>query len=165
MARNVVETIMGAVVLVVAGGFLAFAYQNSNVKPIEGYTVKAIFDSASGIATGSDVRIGGIKVGVVSSMALDPKNYRAVVELQIKAGTEIPKDSSASIIGDGLLGSKYVAIEPGADDTMLKEGQRITLTQSSVNLESLIGKFVFSGGGVDKNGGDAKAANNPATGE
>jgi phospholipid/cholesterol/gamma-HCH transport system substrate-binding protein len=157
MGKNIFETIMGALVLIVAGGFMWFAYQGSNLRQVEGYGVKAKFDTVAGVGTGSDVRIGGIKVGVVSGMDLDPASYKAILTLQIKNGIKVPSDSSASIVSDGLLGSKYVKIEPGADDKMLAEGAVITYTQSSVNLEELIGKMVFSGGGVDKNGAKSAA--------
>lgn len=154
MSNNAIETVMGAVVLAVAGGFLYFAYQNSNVRPIEGYTVTASFANISGIGGGSDVRIGGIKVGVVEKLDLDPKTYQAVATLRVEEHVKLPKDSSAAIQSSGLLGDKFVTIQPGGDETNLAEGGRITYTQSSVNLEEMIGKFVFSGGGADKE--DAK---------
>lgn len=157
MGKNLFETIMGALVLAVAVGFMSFAYQSSNLKPVEGYTLQAKFDTVAGVGLGSDVRIGGIKVGVISDMKLDPESYKAVIAVLIKTGTKIPSDSSASIVSDGLLGSKYVKIEPGADDKMLAANGVIPYTQSSVNLEELIGKMVFSGGGVDKNGGKKPA--------
>lgn len=150
MGKNLIETVIGAVVILVAVGFLAFAYQSSSMKPVDGYTVLAKFDSASGLSTGSDVRIGGIKVGVVSEMTLDPQTYQAVIAMDIKEATKIPADSTASIVGDGLLGSKYVSIEPGGDEKTLADEDTLSFTQSSVNLETLIGKFMFSGGGVDK---------------
>lgn len=152
MGKSLFETVMGALVLIVATGFMVFAYQSSNLKPVEGYSVHAKFNTVAGVGMGSDVRIGGIKIGVVSAMALDPQTYKALVTFQIQQGTKLPVDSSASIVSDGLLGSKYVKIEPGADDKMLAAGESITYTQSAVNLEELIGKMVFSGGGVDKNG-------------
>jgi len=152
MGKSIFETIMGALVLIVATGFMIFAYQSSSLKPVEGYSVKAKFETVAGVGLGCDVRIGGIKVGVVSDLTLDPETYKALVTLQIKSGVKIPTDSIASVVSDGLLGSKYVKIEPGADDKMLAEGQTIAYTQSSVNLEELIGKMVFSGGGVDKGG-------------
>lgn len=165
MGRSIFETIMGALVLVVAAGFMMFAYQSSNLKPVEGYSLKAKFDTVAGVGLGSDVRIGGIKVGVVSNMALDPDTYKAVVTFQIMQHTKIPTDSTAAVVSDGLLGSKYVKIEPGADEKMLAAGDSISYTQSSVNLEELIGKMVFSGGGVDKNGGKKDApTSTPATG-
>jgi phospholipid/cholesterol/gamma-HCH transport system substrate-binding protein len=156
MQKNILETIMGAVVLIVAGFFLVFAYNGSHVGVAEGYQVKARFDNASGVSLGSDVRIGGVKVGVVSDMGLDPKTYQALVSMQIREDTKLPKDSSAAIVGDGLLGGKFIQISPGGDDAMMAQGDVIGFTQSAVNLEELIGKFVFSGGGVDKK--DEKSA-------
>lgn len=163
MQKNIVETLMGAIVLLGAFAFLLFAYNKSDVRVEDGYKVNAKFDNASGVALGSDVRVGGIKVGVVSDLSLDPKSYQAVVTMQIRNNTKLPKDSSAAVTGDGLLGGKYLQIVPGGDDEMLKAGDTITYTQSSVNLEEMIGKFVFSGGGADKKSGAAAtpAAANP----
>ena len=158
MQKNIVETLMGAVVLVVAGAFLMFAYQKSDVKVKDGYNITAKFDNASGVTLGSDVRVGGIKVGVVSDLGLDPTTYQAVVTMQVAKGTKLPKDSSAAITGDGLLGGKYVQIVPGGDEAMLAAGENIEYTQSSVNLEEMIGKFVFSGGGADKGKEEGAAA-------
>jgi phospholipid/cholesterol/gamma-HCH transport system substrate-binding protein len=152
MNRNIIETISGAVVLAVAAGFFAFAYQGSEtgMQQGDGYTVKAKFANAAGISIGSDVRVGGIKVGVVKDMTLDPESYEAVAHLFLSKNNKIPADSSAAIASSGLLGDKFIALAPGGDDRMLKEGSTIQFTQSSVSLEELIGKFVFSGGGVDK---------------
>jgi phospholipid/cholesterol/gamma-HCH transport system substrate-binding protein len=159
MANNVIETVMGAVVLTVAGGFLYFAYNNSNVKSVDGYEIKADFSNISGVGVGSDVRIGGIKVGVIESLDLDPKSYEAVVGMRIKEEVKLPKDSSAAVQSSGLLGEKFITIEPGGDEQMLKDGEAITYTQASVNLEEMIGKFVFSGGGVS---GDEKKSDDNA---
>ncbi|MFZ4125866.1 MAG: outer membrane lipid asymmetry maintenance protein MlaD [Rickettsiales bacterium] len=148
MANNVIETVMGAVVLTVAGGFLYFAYNTSNVKAVDGYEIKADFSSVSGVGIGSDVRIGGIKVGVIETLDLDPKTYEAVLTMRIKEEVKLPKDSSAAIQSASLLGEKFVTIAPGGDEEMLKDGEAISYTQASVNLEEMIGKFVFSGGGV-----------------
>ncbi len=161
MSNNAIETVMGAVVLVVAGGFLYFAYTNSNVKKIDGYEVSAAFSNITGIDTGADVRVGGIKIGVVENMSLDPQSYRAVANLRIRDDVKLPKDSSAAIQSSGLLGGKFIAIEPGGDDANLANGDKITFTQPSVSLEEMIGKFVFSGGGADKKDG---AASQPAAG-
>lgn len=152
MQKNIIETIMGAVVLIVAAGFLAFAYRGSDLRVEDGYTVSANFANATGIALGSDVRVGGIKVGVISGLALDPKTYDAVLTLHIGNSAKLPKDSSAAIVSSGLLGDKFIQITPGGDDAMLADGGKIGYTQSAVNLEEMIGKFMFSGGGVDKGG-------------
>ena len=142
---------MGAVVLIVAGLFFVFAYKGSGMQIESGYIVKADFANASGIALGSDVRIGGIKVGTISDLTLDANSYEAVVSMQIRSATKLPKDSSAAVVSSGLLGEKYIQITPGGDEEMLADGGKIEFTQSAVNLEEMIGKFMFSGGGVDKN--------------
>ena len=163
MSRNVLETILGAVVLATAVGFGWFAYDNSNVKAVQGYHVVAEFSNASGVSSGSEVVIGGVKIGVVDALSLDPERYVARVQLQIKDGIALPKDSSAAIVSDGLIGGKFIALEPGADEAMLKDGDVIRYTQSSVSFEELIGKFVFSSGGVDSDDVGAAAADVPGS--
>ena len=163
MQKNVIETIMGAVVLLVAVFFLSFAYRNSSVRVDDGYVVSGRFSNAAGITLGSDVRVGGIKVGVVTDMKLDPQSYEAIIFMQVGHTTKMPKDSSAAIVSSGLLGEKYIQLTPGGDEAMLADGGKIEFTQSSVNLEELIGKFVFSGGGVDKNNAGTAPADAPAT--
>ncbi len=160
MANNAIETVMGAVVLAVAGGFLFFAYNKSNVKPIDGYVLTAAFSNISGITPGSSVRVGGIKVGVVESLALDPKTYQAVASIRVQNSVTLPRDSSAAVQSAGLLGEKFLAVEPGGDDVELKNGDKLAFTQPSVSLEEMIGKFVFSGGGADKK--SAAASNDGA---
>jgi phospholipid/cholesterol/gamma-HCH transport system substrate-binding protein len=152
MANNAIETVMGAVVLAVAGGFLYFAYNNSNVKPIDGYALNAAFSNISGIAPGSSVRVGGIKIGVVESLDLDPKSFQAIAKMRIRNDVKLPKDSSAAVQSTGLIGEKFLALEPGGDEANLNDGDKIAFTQPSVSLEEMIGKFVFSGGGADKGG-------------
>jgi phospholipid/cholesterol/gamma-HCH transport system substrate-binding protein len=150
MQKNLLETLIGAVVLIIAGVFFVFAYKGSQIHvDSDGYRISGRFSDVSGIGIGSDVRIGGIKVGVVSNMALDPETYQASVTMQIGKSTQLPKDSSAGVVSSGLLGEKFIQITPGGDEKMLADGGRIEFTQSSVNLEQLIGKFMFSGGGVD----------------
>lgn len=149
MANNAIETVMGAVVLVVAGGFLYFAYNNSNVKSIDGYTLKADFSNITGINAGSDVRIGGIKVGVVEELDLDPTTYDAIATLRVKDDVKLSKDTSAAVQSAGLLGDKFIALLPGGDEQNLADGDAIHITSPAVSIEELIGKFAFSGGGAD----------------
>lgn len=158
MANNAIETVMGAVVLAVAGGFLYFAYSNSNIKSIDGYEVKADFANIGGISVGSDVMIGGIKVGVVEDLQLDPQSYNAVAVMRVKDTVKLPKDTSASVTSSGLLGDKFINLQPGGDEQNLADGDVIRYTESSVSIEELIGKFVFSGGGADKAGEEDKPA-------
>ncbi|BBK40926.1 outer membrane lipid asymmetry maintenance protein MlaD [Allostella vacuolata] len=150
MKHNIVETVIGAVVLAVAAVFVVFAYTASGVRAVSGYEVIARFERVDGVAVGSDVRVGGIKVGSIASMTLDPKTYLAVVRLSIEPAVKLPVDTVASISSTGLLGDKFLALAPGGDEKMLEPGGVIQYTQASVNIENLIGQFMFSQGGADK---------------
>ena len=155
MHRNVIETIMGGVVLIIAVVFLTFAYSSSNAGKVSGYMVTAKFGNVSGINPGSDVRLSGIKVGSVVDTTLDPQDYSAVVNLSIKDSVKLPTDTSARVLSDGLLGSNYLDLQPGADDTMLEAGGKITKTQDPINIVDLLGRFVF--GGLEKKAGGSEA--------
>lgn len=160
MNRSLIETVMGAVVLIVAVIFVLFVYDKRTIATGDGYDVVASFDNITGISAGSDVRLGGIKVGTVTALTLNTETYRPKVVLRLKPDVKLPDDSSASISSEGLLGGKFLQVVPGADEKMLAPGDEIRFTQSSVNLEEMIGKFMFSGGGVDgeEKGGEAASA-------
>ena len=158
MSRNYVETLLGAAVLAVALGFLAWAYGPSDAGDPGGYTLRAKFDRVDGLEIGGDVRISGIKVGRVLAQGLDSQTFRAEVTFSVRNGIELPSDSSAAIVSSGLLGGKYLAVVPGGEDQILADGGEIKLTQSSVNLEDLIGRYIFSSqGGQSGQGGAAGA--------
>ena len=144
MSRNLLETLLGAVVLIVAVGFLAFAYRSSQVQQNGGYELIARFDKVDGLERGSDVRISGIKIGTVLDQTLDPETYRAEVRFSLREDVRLPADTSAAVVSNGLLGGKYLALVPGGDIEMLEPGDEVTLTQSAVNLEDLIGHMIFS---------------------
>jgi phospholipid/cholesterol/gamma-HCH transport system substrate-binding protein len=144
MSRNAVETVMGAVVLVVAALFLYFAYTTSQVRAVTGYDLTARFDRVEGLRDGGDVRISGIKVGSVISQTLDPKTFVAVVKLSIDPTIQLPVDTVATITSSGLFGDNYVALEPGNEDKTIAAGGQIEHTQSPMNLQSLIGQYIFS---------------------
>jgi phospholipid/cholesterol/gamma-HCH transport system substrate-binding protein len=143
-SRNVAEMLTGAVVLLIAAGFLAYAVAHSGRSSVSGYPLIARFDHIDGLTVGSDVRMAGVKVGTISDARIDPQSYLAVVTLTVQDGLQLPKDSSAEVTSDGLLGGKFLSLSPGGDSTMLKPGGVITITQSSVSLEQLLGKFIFS---------------------
>ena len=160
MCRNVIETFMGAFVIFVALAFMFTAYKSGNISTDgNAYKLNAKFHEVGSIAIGSDVRVGGVKVGTVSNQSLDPKNYMAILEFSVNNIIKLPKDSTASIVGDGLLGGKYIALQPGGDEAFLKSGDEIKYTQDAVNIEQLIGKFAF--GGVNK-GGEKTSEATPA---
>jgi phospholipid/cholesterol/gamma-HCH transport system substrate-binding protein len=139
----VIETLMGALVLVVAGVFLFYAYSSSEIGKGGGYEVIARFTTVGGLKPGSDVRMSGIKVGTVSNQRLDPDSYLAEVTLSIDESIQLPIDSSAAIASEGLLGGNFVDVVPGADEQMLKPGERIELTQDAVDFIQLLSRFMF----------------------
>jgi phospholipid/cholesterol/gamma-HCH transport system substrate-binding protein len=149
MHRSVVETIIGAVVLAVAGLFLYFTYSTGYQK-VDGYDVTAKFNRVDGLSLGSDVRLSGITVGRVVATQLDPATYLAIIHLRIDRKVKLPVDTAAKITSDGLLGSNYVALEPGGDEKMIADGGQITATQDPVNIVDLVGRFIFGGPGNGK---------------
>jgi phospholipid/cholesterol/gamma-HCH transport system substrate-binding protein len=144
MRGNVIETVMGAVVLVVAALFLFFAYSTSGMRSVQGYQVSADFEHIDGIHDGSDVRISGIKIGSVLGTTLDPKTFLATVRMSVEPVVKLPDDTVAEIVSSGLLGDKYLSLVPGGSDKDIAPGGKVKFTQSSVSLEHLIGQMMFS---------------------
>jgi phospholipid/cholesterol/gamma-HCH transport system substrate-binding protein len=145
MARHgAAETLTGAAVLAVALGFLGYAVAHSGRSSGSGYPLEARFDHIDGLNVGGDVRIAGVKVGTVTEERIDPKSFYAIVTMTVRDDIKLPKDSGASITSESLLGGKYISLSPGGDETIFKPGQMMTITQSSVSLEELLGKFIFS---------------------
>lgn len=144
--NNTVETLIGAIVVAVAAGFLFFAYTSTGSGNVAGYDVMARFSSADGIANGTDVRLHGIKIGTVSGLSLDPKTYYAVAHMSIHSDVKIPDDSSVKITSSGFLGNSYVAIQPGGSNKMVAQGGELTNTQGAVDVMGLIGRAVMGGG-------------------
>lgn len=135
------ETILGAVVAVVAVGFFAFAAaQAGQTGARDGYDLTARFQRVDGVNVGSDVRISGVKVGVVRAVELDPETYLARVTLAINQGVAVLDDSTARVASDGLLGGAYVAIEPAGMDALAPGGE-IPNTQGAVDLLTLFASF------------------------
>jgi phospholipid/cholesterol/gamma-HCH transport system substrate-binding protein len=144
MQRNSVETILGAVVLLVAGAFLLFFYRTTDIRPSNGYTLTARFTKIDGLQTGAPVRVSGVKVGQVTGFTLDPKSYAAVVTMNVNDNVRLPKDTAAVVASAGLLDGKFMTLEPGSDEEMLKPGDRVAYTQSTASLEQLLGQVIFS---------------------
>ena len=156
MSRNLIETVLGAVVLVVAALFLFFAYTTSQVRAVAGYQVTAEFDRIDGIRDGSDVRIAGVKVGSVIGAKLDPKTFLATLRISIAHKYKLPDDTVAEIVSSSLLGDKYMALVPGGSDKIIPPGGRIKYTQAPASLENLIGQMIYSpSGGQQQPGGKA----------
>jgi phospholipid/cholesterol/gamma-HCH transport system substrate-binding protein len=108
------------------------------------YAVKLKFDNIGGLKARAPVKSAGVTVGRVGSISFDQNTYQAVVTIDIDKQYAFPKDSSAKILTSGLLGEQYIGLEPGGDDQMLKNGDAISMTQSAVVLENLIGQFLYN---------------------
>ena len=146
--RSVTEIAAGAAVLAVAVLFLSYALSNSGKTGLGGYTLRASFDNVGGISAGADVRVAGLKVGSVTGLSIDPKSYQAVATFTVQSDIKLPDDSSAVIASGSLLGSSFISLSPGGDEKILGNGGVITVTQSAVNLEDLLGKFIFNVGSL-----------------
>ncbi len=143
MERNAIETVLGAVVLIVAGIFVFFAYNTAQVKSVSGYELNASFYKVGGLSVGSDVRINGIKVGTVTDRYLDPETYDAVVTMSVSPEINLPSDSIAGIGSEGILGGSYIRLQPGQAETMLQAGDSIRKTQDFRSLEDQVGEIIF----------------------
>lgn len=144
MKRNVIETVLGAVVLTVALVFLVFSYSTANVGSVSGYQVTANFSNTGGLNIGDPVQISGVKVGTVSRLDLDPQTYLARVTLSVAPNVRLPDDTAALISSTSLLGGRYLELQPGASEDLLGPGGRIQFTQAPQNLEQLLGQFIFN---------------------
>ncbi len=147
MDNSFVETLVGGIVIAITAAFLAYGYSVSDVGNVSGIEVTAEFDRVDGLATGSDVRMSGIKIGTVTAQSLNTSNYFAVVTLNLTDEVQLPTDSSAKITSEGLLGGNYVSITPGGSEEMLASGDEIQFTQGSIDLIGLVGQAVSSAQG------------------
>ena len=147
MQRSMLETVMGAVVLLSAVAFLSLAYEAADLRGFDGYEIKAEFGATGGLSVGDDVRISGIKVGQIVRQELDPATYIARIVIALDPQIQIPADSSARITAASLLGGNYLELMPGADLEMLQPGDVIYDTRDPVSLTDLLGKAVFAAGG------------------
>lgn len=150
---GIFETLVGLIVIAVAVLFFVYAYGVSGTDVgREQYRVDAVFGRVDGINVGAEVRIAGVKVGKVSAHELDLATYEANVSMKIDRNVPIPEDSVAKIASDGMLGAAFVAIEPGASEEMLREGDKITITRGSVDLLNLAVQAFTSQAGKGKPG-------------
>ncbi|WP_432258489.1 outer membrane lipid asymmetry maintenance protein MlaD [Cupriavidus sp. TMH.W2] len=139
-----------------AGNMSAFSFQDT-------YSVQARFDNIGGLKPRAPVKSAGVVVGRVAAIRFDDKTYQATVEMSLEKRYQFPKDTSAKILTSGLLGEQYIGLEAGGDTAMLAEGGRITMTQSAVVLENLIGQFLYNkAADAGASGGASAGASAPA---
>ena len=144
MHNETVETIIGAIVIVIAVVFVIFTYSSTSAGSIGGYELTAKMVRVDGLAIGTDVKVGGLKVGTVSALELAP-DYQVTVHLNIHANVKVPDDSSLVVTSSGLLSGSYLSIQPGGSDKMLAAGGVIKNTQGAIDMMGLLNKFVNSG--------------------
>ena len=111
------------------------------------YRLEARFVSSSGLKPGAFVEVGGVRVGKVADIGLDPETYESVVRLELNPAVRLQDDAIASIRTEGIIGDKFVKITPGGSEILLEAGDVIHDTESSISLEELISKYIFEGGG------------------
>jgi phospholipid/cholesterol/gamma-HCH transport system substrate-binding protein len=145
MKQSKLELFVGGFVLlgIAAVIYLTIKLGAGSIVGGDTYVIEARFTNAGGLNAGSSVLVAGVPVGRVEEIRVDEKDYSAIATLRVDSGLRLPTDSMASIKTTGLIGDKFVALAPGADDTWLESGARITMTESAVDLESLIGKMAF----------------------
>ncbi len=147
MANHTTEVLVGGVVLAVAVGFFAYAAQLTGAGPAgAAATYSASFRSVEGVSIGTDVRLGGVKVGTVTSLRLNPQTFRADTEFTVDDGILLPEDTSVLISSEGLLGGTFVELLPGGSPFDLEPGSEIEDTQSAISLVTLLLRFVTGDG-------------------
>jgi phospholipid/cholesterol/gamma-HCH transport system substrate-binding protein len=145
MKKISVELVVGIFMI---AGFLCFVYLSLQLGEFSvfagdrSYTVSADFESISGLKVGAILEIAGVNVGRVSAVSLG-KNERAHVEMQVNKGVVLSEDAIASVRTQGIIGDKYIRITQGGSETMLKDGDRISETESAIDLEEMVSKYIF----------------------
>lgn len=145
MKRYAMETVVGIFVLIgiVCIGYMTVKLGKVTLFGSDDYRLFSRFTSVSGLRAGSPVEIYGIDAGVVEHLSIDEDKSMAVVEMRLKKGMKVFDDSSAAIKTSGLIGDKFVKIDPGGAGELLKPGSWITDTAAPLDIEDLVGKFAF----------------------
>jgi phospholipid/cholesterol/gamma-HCH transport system substrate-binding protein len=146
MKSNTLETLVGAAIVAVALGFFMFAYKTAGLGGHAGggMHISAEFDNIDGVNIGSDVRVAGVKVGSVVGQGLNPKSYQARIDMVVQPDLQLADDTSAKITAEGLLGAKFVSLEPGGSETKITDGGVLSYTQGAVDIWSIISQAMFS---------------------
>jgi phospholipid/cholesterol/gamma-HCH transport system substrate-binding protein len=168
MERRNLEILVGLFVVVGAAALVFLSLKAANLASFSfdsHYKVSARFDNVGGLKIRAPVKSAGVTVGRIASVAFDDRNFQGVVTMQLDSRYKFPDDTSAKILTSGLLGDQYIALEPGADDKNLADGDSIKLTQSAVVLENLIGQLIYSKAGEGKQKAAEGGGNKPKEAE
>ncbi|MHB8235845.1 MAG: outer membrane lipid asymmetry maintenance protein MlaD [Acidithiobacillus ferrivorans] len=146
MEKRAIDWWVGIFVLLGIAALVVLALRVGNLSGFaynDGYVLHADFTNVGSLKMRSPVRLGGVTIGEVTHIGMDPKTFMARVTMRIEPKVKLPTDTGASIYTEGLLGEQYVAVQPGGMPQDLKPGGTITMTQSAVNIDQLIGQMVF----------------------
>jgi len=163
MKKTALDFWVGLFVILGFAALLFLALKAGNMSSLSfqpTYSISMKFDDIGGLKPRAPVKSAGVTVGRVASVDFDDQSFQAVVTLAINKQYLFPKDTSAKILTSGLLGEQYIGLSPGGDDQMLKDGDRITMTQSALVLENLIGQFLY-GKAADSGAAQSPAATSP----
>jgi len=159
MNRSAIDLWVGIFVAIGFGAILFLALKVGNLLTLDrtqGYRIEANFDNIGGLKLRAPVKVAGVLVGRVENVRLNPKTYEALVTMRVDNQYSFSRDTIASINTSGLLGEVYVGLDAGGDSVMLKDGERITKTQSALIMEKLISQFLFDKAADPAGGGSKK---------
>ncbi len=147
LKKTVIETAVGVFVLIglICVGYLTIKLGKMELIGDNYYYLQARFQNATGVKKGAQVEIAGVQVGQVDTITLDPKRQVALLRLKIQKSVQLSDDVIASVKTAGLIGDRYIKLSPGGSDSMLKNGDTITETESALDIEELVSKYVFGG--------------------
>ncbi len=143
MSKSLLESLIGASVVLAGAVFLYLAYSAATFESAKGYNLEIIFFKVGGLQEGNEVRIGGVKVGTVSSVRLDPDTYDTMVRISVDSSLKLPVDSVVAIAADGIFGGKFLSVEPGREKAVLAPGDVFELVRDAASLEDLISEAIF----------------------
>lgn len=148
MTSHTTEVVTGAVVIAAAAGFLVYAGQFADARGAGAgfYEMNASFRSVEGVSVGTDVRLGGVKVGTVTELVLNPETFRADTVFTVQEGLALPEDTAIVVSSEGLLGGSFLELLPGGSPFNLEPGAEIEDTQSAVSFLTLLMRFVSGDG-------------------
>jgi phospholipid/cholesterol/gamma-HCH transport system substrate-binding protein len=147
MNRSTIDLWVGVFVVLGLGALLFLALKVGNLGSFntnETYQVQARFANIGGLKVRAPIKSAGVVVGRVADIRFDNESYEALVTMNLDAYYQFPRDTTAKILTSGILGEQYIGLEAGGDGVMLKQGDRVRLTQSAVVLENLISQFLFN---------------------